>query len=291
MEWLGRPTHWKNIANAMDLLEEIQTHVVLGDAAMGTQLLAAGIPSGCCLEELCVSRPELVLGIHEQSIAAGARVIRTNSFGANSARLGSFGQERRVGELNWAAAQLARSAAKGKGVLVAGSVGPLGSAALPGIRKRFFEDQIGALLDGGAQLILLETFQVLEEILAAVEVKHTLHHCPVVCCLACDDDGRFSDGTTLATAFATLREAGADVIGVNCTSHPEALPSLFEGCEFGTPFAAFPNAGLQHELTPAGFAGIGLALIDRGVSLVGGCCGTTAAHIAALAGALSERRV
>src|SRR6185436_4660861 len=113
----------------------------------GTQLLAAGIASGCCLEELCVSRPELVLGIHEQSISAGARLIRTNSFGANSVRLGSFGKERHVGELNWAAAQLARSAAKGKGVYVAGSVGPLGNAALPGTRKQLFEDQIGALLD------------------------------------------------------------------------------------------------------------------------------------------------
>ena len=274
----------------MDLLEEMQAHVVLGDAAMGTQLLAAGIASGCCLEELCVSQPELVLGIHEQSIAAGARVIRTNSFGANSARLESFGHERRVGELNWAAAQLARTAAKGKNVLVAGSVGPLGSAALPGIRKRVFEDQIGALLDGGAQLILLETFQVLEEILVAVEVKHTLHHCPVICCLACDDAGRLSDGTTLAAAFDTLRTAGADVVGVNCTAHPEDLPALFAGHAFENPLAAFPSAGIQHELMPDAFARIGLALIDQGIRLVGGCCGTTAAHIEALAGALRERQ-
>jgi methionine synthase I (cobalamin-dependent) len=275
----------------MDLLEEMQAQVVLADAAMGTQLLAAGIGIDRCLEELCVSRPELVLGIHEQSIAAGARVIRTNSFGANSTRLGSFGQERRVGELNWAAAQLARTAAKGKNVLVAGSVGPLTKDALPDLRKRVFEDQIGALLDGGAQVILLETFQVLEEILVAVEVKHTLHHCPVICCLACDDVGQLSDGTTLAAAFDMLRASGADVVGINCTAHPESLPALFAGQSCEIPFAAFPSAGLQHELIPAAFAHVGLALIDREVRLVGGCCGTTAAHVAALAGALRDRQL
>jgi homocysteine S-methyltransferase len=271
----------------MDLLEEMEKGVVLGDAAMGTQLLAAGAAADSCLEECCVTLPEMVTRIHEEAIAAGARVIRTNSFGANAARLARFGHERRVGELNWAAAQLARSAAKGKGVLVAGSVGPLGEASVKA--QRLFEDQIGALLDGGAQFVVLETFQVLGEILAAIEAKHTLHHCPVVCCLACDDAGKLPDGTKLEAAFTTLHAAGADVVGVNCTAHPQSMPTLFETVTSADPRAAFPSAGLRHELTPADFAQLGVALADRGVRLIGGCCGTTAAHVAALSGALANR--
>ena len=264
----------------MELLEEIETRVVIGDGAMGTQLFAAGAQPGECLEEWCVTKPEIVQRIHEQYIAAGARLIETNSFGANAARLAQFGHEHRVAELNWTAAQIAKAAAKGRDVCVAGGVGPLG---VTHDRKRLFEDQIGALLDGGVQVIVFETFQSLEEILVAVEVKHSLHHCPVVCCLACDDTGLLPDGTTLATAFARLRAADADIVGINCNADPRALPALFD---HAPPLAAFPSAGVRHDLSPAAFAEIGCALAARGVRLIGGCCGTTPAHIAAFADAL-----
>ena len=264
----------------MQLLEEIEERVVIGDGAMGTQLFAAGARPGECLEEWCVTRPDIVQRIHEEYIAAGARFIETNSFGANAARLAQFGQERRVGELNWSAAQIAKAAAKGRDVCVAGSVGPLGVAD---DRKRLFEDQIGALLDGGVQAIILETFQSLEEILIAVEVKHSLHHCPVICCLACDDTGHLPDGTALADAFARLRAADADIVGVNCNADPRALPALLD---HAPRLAAFPSAGVPHELTPAAFAELACALAERGVRLIGGCCGTAPAHIAAFADAL-----
>ena len=265
----------------MDLLDELKTRLLIGDGAMGTRLLTAGAGLDQCLEEWCVTHADVVSRIHAEYIAAGARLIRTNSFGANAARLARFGCERRVGELNWSAAQLARAAAKGKDVIVAGSVGPLGDAA-PANCASLFEDQIGALLDGGAQCIVLETFQSLEEIFVAIEVKHSLHHCPVVCCLACDDDGFLPDGSTLTDAFAKLRAAGADVVGVNCTARPAAMPALFAGLESHAPLAAFPSAGLRHTLPPAEFARVAAALRDCGVRLVGGCCGTTPAHIAAL---------
>ena len=264
----------------MQLLEEIETRVVIGDGAMGTQLFAAGARPGECLEEWCVTKPEIVQRVHEEYIAAGARLIGTNSFGANAARLAQFGNEHRVAELNWSAAQIAKTAAKGRDVCVAGSVGPLGTGQ---DRKRLFEDQIGALLDGGVQAIILETFQSLEEILVAVEVKHSLHHCPVICCLACDDSGFLPDGTTLAAAFARLRAADADIVGVNCNTDPRALPALLD---HAPPLAAFPSAGVPHDLTPAAFAEIGCALAARGVRLIGGCCGTTPAHIATFADAL-----
>ena len=264
----------------MQLLEAMEAGVVIGDGAMGTQLFAAGARPGECLEEWCVTQPDAVQRIHAGYIAAGARLIGTNSFGANAARLAQFGHGRRVGELNWSAAQIAKAAAKGRDVCVAGSVGPLGVAQ---DRKRLFEDQIGALLDGGVQAIILETFQSLEEILVAVEVKHSLHHCPVICCLVCDGTGHLPGGIALATAFERLRAAGADIVGINCTTDPRAMPALLG---HAPPLAAFPSAGVTHDLTPAAFAEIACALAERGVRLIGGCCGTTPAHIAAFARAL-----
>src|SRR5438094_7582403 len=145
----------------MDLLDELQSRIVPGDGAMGTILIAANVPMERCFEELCVSQPETVRDIHEKYIAAGARVIETNSFGANAARLEKYGFAGRVNEINWSAAQLARQCARGKNVFVAGSVGPLGitaeQARASGIdRAAVFQEQIGALLDGGVSLIFFE---------------------------------------------------------------------------------------------------------------------------------------
>src|SRR5688500_17381035 len=147
----------------MDFLDELTANPLPGDGAMGTLLMERGIPAGCCFEELSVSAPELIGTVHRDYIDAGARVIRTNSFGANAVRLAPHGFERRIGEINWSAAQLARAAARGHDTLVAGSVGPLGITAeeadARGLdRAAVFNDQIGSLLDGGAQLMFFETF-------------------------------------------------------------------------------------------------------------------------------------
>ncbi len=151
----------------MDLLDELQTRVLCGDGAIGTLLLEAGIPLERCFEELCVTEPDRIETIHQQYIGAGARVIETNTFGANAVRLERFGLEGRVAEINRAAAQIAAKTAQGKNVYVAGSVGPLGisgeEAAARGIdRAQCFREQIGALLEGGAQLIFFETFMDFE---------------------------------------------------------------------------------------------------------------------------------
>jgi methionine synthase I (cobalamin-dependent) len=278
----------------MDFLDELQHRVLLGDGAMGTELLAAGIPPGRCLEELCVSQPDLVRGIHESYIGAGARLIETNSFGANAIRLAQHGCEHRVSELNWTAAQLARDVAKGKGVYVAGGVGPLGitaqEAAARGIdRHEVFTEQIGALLDGGCQLIFLETFLDADELLIALHAKQALHHCPVVALLTGNDPEEF------CAAAVKIRAADADVVGVNCVDGKHAL-HLLEGLDAGEPLAAFPSAGLPQthdsQLTyptaPEAFAASALGLANRGVRLLGGCCGVGPRHIAALAAALKE---
>jgi homocysteine S-methyltransferase len=162
-------------------------------------------------------------------------------------------------------------------------------------REEVFTAQIGALLDGGARVILLATFLDLEELLLAVQVKHALHHCPVIASLACPDDGRLPDGTPLAAAFAKLRAAEADVVGINCVNGPAAAVRLLAGLGGHGPLAAFPSAGLPtrtpggllYPATPQDFADALPALAASGVRLIGGCCGTTPAHLAALAETLT----
>lgn len=285
----------------MDLLDELQSHILPGDGAMGTLLMERGVPLERCFEELCVSDEDVVRRIHEDYIAAGARVIETNSFGANAVRLAKHGFERRVSEINWAAAQLARDCARGKNVYVAGSVGPLGinaeQAKERGIdRQAAFTEQIGALLDGGAQLIFLETFLDLEELELALYVKQALHHCPVICSLACTAEGRLPDGTLLTDAFNKLTDLGADIVGVNCANGPQAMLRLFEQLPADALLSAYPNAGYPkyHEgrflyfTTPEYFARSAVELASQGAKLIGGCCGTGPQHIAALAEALKE---
>ena len=283
----------------MDFLDELQHRILPGDGAMGTALMGDGGPADVCFEELCASAPERVREVHAQAIAAGARLIRTNTFGANAVRLAWHGHGHRVSEINWSAAQLAKDAVRGTGVHVAGSVGPLGLSAaeaeVRGIdREEVFTEQMGALLDGGARVIFLETFTDLEELLIAVQVKHALHHCPVIASLACPDDGRLPDGTMLAEAFAKLRAADADVVGINCVNGPAAV-RLLENIGDDGPLAAFPSAGLpvQSEgrlvwlATPEDFAKAAGQLAKQGVRLIGGCCGTGPAHLAAIAEALA----
>jgi homocysteine S-methyltransferase len=278
----------------MDFLDELQHRVLLADGAMGTELLAAGVPAGRCLEELCVSHPEVVQGVHERFLTAGARVIETNSFGANAVRLAQYGCEHRVSEINWTAAQLARDVARGKDALIAGSVGPTGITAEEAVargidRHEVFTEQIGALLDGGCQLIILETFVDPEELLIALHAKQALHHCPTVALLAGNDPAEFQ------AAAGRIRAADAEVLGVNCVDGPHAL-YLLDGLDLDGPLAAFPSAGipqthdrqLVHPATPEKFVTTALALADRGVRLLGGCCGVGPAHIAALATALRE---
>jgi homocysteine S-methyltransferase len=276
----------------MAFLDDLQKRPLIGDGAMGTELLAAGAPRGACLEELCVRAQEMVQAVHRSYLAAGARLLRTNSFGANAVRLAAHGCEHRVGELNWTAAQLARDCARGSGAVVAGSVGPLGPEGEGVNREGIFIEQIGALLDGGAQLIFLETFTDLGELLLAVHAKHSLHHCPVIASLACDAAGRVPDGATLGEAWARLRSAEADVVGINCLDPAAALSALDAAVDDPGPIAVFPSAGLPRErdgrleypIDPATFAGAGRRLLERGVRLLGGCCGAGPTHIAALGG-------
>ena len=281
----------------MGFLDELQSRFLPGDGAMGTMLLESGAPADGCLEELCVSAPEEVSAVHAAYVAAGARVIRTNSFGANAVRLERHGLQHRVNEINWTAAKLARDAARGQRIYVAGSVGPLGPGSTEGDRNRkaIFQEQIGALLDGGVDLILFETFQDLEELAIAVEVKYSLHHCPAIASFAWRFNGPFISGTSAEEAWVRLADRGADALGLNCIDSGETL-QLVERTPPGTFLSAYPSAGLpvnregrlEYPLSPLEFAIAARKIASRGVHLIGGCCGTRPEHIAALAETLAE---
>lgn len=284
----------------MNLIEELETGIVCGDGAMGTLLLDRGLAVDHCLEELCVSEPDRIRQIHEEYIAAGARVIETNTFGANAVRLSRFGFENRVVEINKAAARMAKKAAHGKDVCVAGSVGPLGISADEaeerGIdRAACFREQIAALLEEDVDLIFFETFMSLEEMEIALRANPGRDRI-VVSLFACEPEGRLQSGMPLVDAFARCRELGASILGANCLNGPRAMVQLFEKLPAGDLLAAYPNAGYPrytegryvYPTDPDYFAKAVCEMVEQGARLVGGCCGTTPAHIAAVARAIVD---
>ena len=287
----------------MDLLDELQTRVLCGDGAMGTLLLEAGIPIERCFEELCVSEPDRIEAIHQQYIAAGARIIKTNTFGGNAVRLERFGFENRVSEINGAAAQIAAKVARGKDIYVAGSVGPLGidgeEAAARGIdRTEVFHEQISTLLDGGVDLIFFETFTDFTEMEIAWRVANKSSAALAICSFACAPEGRISSGILLVDAFEKLYELGAKIVGVNCMNGPHGMVQLLERLPAKDLFSVYPNAGQPkyhegrfiYDTAPDYFARSARELVAEGARLIGGCCGTNPMHIAAIAAAIAELR-
>ena len=285
----------------MDLLDELETRLLCGDGAIGTLLLEAGIPLERSFEELCVSAPDRIRTIHQEYITAGARVIETNTFGANAVRLERFGLESRVSEINRAAALVALEAAKNKNVYVAGSVGPLGitadEAKARGIdRAECFREQISALVDGGVHLLFFETFMDFEEMAIAWRTLREMGDILAICSFACATEGRLSSGILLVDAFARLHELGAKILGVNCMNGPHGTVQLLEHVPTKYIVAAYPNAGYPkyHEgrfiyhTAPDYFAKSAREMVAEGARLIGGCCGTNPKHIAAIAGAIAD---
>jgi homocysteine S-methyltransferase len=282
---------------SVNLIERLNESVLLGDSAMGTRLHARGLPPDRCGEELVLTRHEVVRQAHDDDLAAGARVIRTNSFGANRVKLARHGLEGRINEINWQAAGLAAEAAKGRDALVAGSVGPLG-ATLEEVRAQgldphtLFQEQIGALLDGGADFILFETFRDLAELKIALRAVRSVDDSPIVALMSCTGGGLTPHGVPMAAAFAELKAAGAEVLGVNSDMGPRALTPLFRDSAQHAKdifWSAYPDA--VHPTSPTHFAEQMLELVRQGVRLVGGGRGTSPEHIAALRDALAADMV
>jgi len=288
-----------------DLLARTKQSPVLCDGAMGTLLYAKGIFINRCYDELNLSQPDLIRGIHHEYLQAGAEIIETNTFGANSFRLARHSLADKVRDINISGAKLAREAAKSFDVWVAGSVGPLGTRIEPLGKTSFkeardaFREQIEALLEGGVDLIIFETFGYLEEIhqamLAARDVSTSV---PILAQVTIDEDGNCLDGSDPETFAPKLAEWGADVIGCNCSVGPVAMLDAIERVRAATslPLAAQPNAGIPRSVegrniylcSPEYMANYALKFVAAGVRVVGGCCGTTPEHIRAMK---SELRV
>jgi methionine synthase I (cobalamin-dependent) len=287
----------------MDLLAELAERLVCGDGAMGTLLLDRGVPVDHCLEELCLSEPDRILAVHQEYVAAGARVIETNTLGANRVRLARFGLEDRTAEINKAAVRLARKATHGKEICAAGSVGPLGisshEAEERGIdRSACFREQVTALIEAEVDLMFFETFLNFEEMEIALRATPKTD-CTVVALFACEPETRFQSGMQLIDAFARCRELGAKIVGANCLNGPRAMVQLFEKLPAGDLLAAYPNAGYPrytegryvYPTAPDYFAKAAREAAAQGARLIDGCCGTTPAHIAAVSKMLVDRRL
>ncbi|HET9408906.1 MAG TPA: bifunctional homocysteine S-methyltransferase/methylenetetrahydrofolate reductase [Candidatus Sulfotelmatobacter sp.] len=286
-----------------DLLSRIQQGPVLCDGAMGTLLYSKGIFINRCYDELNLSQPDLIRGIHHEYLQAGADIIETNTFGANSFRLARHTLADKVREINLAGARVAREAAKSFDVWVAGSVGPLGTRIEPLGKTSFeeargaFRDQIAALVEGGVNLIILETFGYLDELhqamLATREVKGGL---PLIAQVTIDEEGNCLDGADPETFVPKLVEWGADVVGCNCSVGPVAMLETIERVRALTslPLSAQPNAGIPRSVegrniylcSPEYMASYARKFVAAGVRVVGGCCGTTPEHIRVMKSAL-----
>ncbi len=287
------------MADFRELLDDGRPH--LFDGAMGTMLYSRGVYINRSYDELNLVQPDLVGDVHRAYVRAGAEILETNSYGANRLKLAKYGLEERLRDINVRAAQIARAAA-GERVCVAGAMGPLGLRIEPfgptsaAEARALFAEQAEALLEGGVDLFVLETFADLDEVRQAVLAVRALCDLPVVAQMVIREDGRTPFGTEAATLAERLAEWGADVVGLNCSVGPSAMLQAVESMHAATahPLSTQPNAGLPREVdgrtiymaSPEYMATYAARLIRKGVRFVGGCCGTTPEHITRMSGAV-----
>ena len=289
--------------------EILANRPLLADGAMGTVLYARGIFINRCYDELNLSDPGLILSVHEEYLQAGAEILETNTFGANRLRLARHGLAGKVAEINVAGARLARQAVtnlkakQGSEAWVAGSIGPLGVRLEPlgktGLdeARSAFAEQMQILVDGGVDLLIIETMPALNEARVALEAAHSVApDLPVMVMVTVDDEGSCLDGSSPQQAAALLTEWGASAVGVNCSTGPTTVLTAIEAMRPATtlPLVAMPNAGMPRAVegrniylcSPEYMASFARKAITAGVQIVGGCCGTTPNHIRAMRSAI-----
>ena len=280
------------------LIEDGSVHLM--DGAMGTLLYERGVFVNVCYDELNLTDPTLVAGIHAEYWAAGSEILKTNTFGANPVKLSGFGLEDETERINEAAAGLALGI-EGAPVVV-GAIGPLGISVEPeGPLSReqaeaFFGRQVDGLLRGGVGGFLLETFSDLEEIEAAIRSVRSRSDLPLLAQLTFGEQGRTTTGVSAETAARTLDEWAVDAVGANCSLGPPGTVEVLERMAAVTsrPLIGQPNAGLPRVVgdrtmylaSPAHMARYALKMVEVGARFVGGCCGTTPSHIVAMREAL-----
>jgi methionine synthase / methylenetetrahydrofolate reductase(NADPH) len=285
-----------------DFLKE---NLVLLDGAMGSLIYEKGVFIDKCYDELNLSRPDLITSIHEEYVRAGARVIETNTYGANRFKLKSHSLLDQMEEINRKGVELARNAA-GPEVYVAGSMGPSGLEIEPWgeitLEEVFagYAEQAGMLHRAGADLFILETFQDIREMEQAIKAIKSVSERPVVAMMTVGEDGKTRYGVDLEDVTATLAASQASVIGLNCTVGPKPMLDFVEQMRRLThkPLSIMPNAGrpqytdgrMIYMSTPEYFSVYTKRFIEIGVRVLGGCCGTTPDHISKMANALAMKQ-
>jgi homocysteine S-methyltransferase len=283
-------------------LERLQTGpAIVGDGGMGA-LLSAAVPRLRSPEEANLRAPEAVVSLHVSFINAGAELIETNTFGANRRKLAHSFLEDELEALNSAGVKLAREAREvtGREVFIGGSIGPLGEPATSRVRRDLFAE-VATVLDGrGVDLFMVETFYDLEEVVDAVEAVRSVSSLPIVALLTFDESAETLAGVTAAEAAERLSELDVAAVGANHGAGLlAALAALQSMGENGKPLAALPNVGLASlaggrviypHATPEYFAEFAAHARDLGAKVIGGCCGTTPAEIAAIRSALEDER-
>jgi methionine synthase I (cobalamin-dependent)/5,10-methylenetetrahydrofolate reductase len=291
----------------MNFSERLSTGTILADGAMGTMLHARGVNFDKCFDELNITNPAAVADIHREYIEAGAQLIITNTFGANRFKLGKHGLQDDVAGINRAGVELARRSvsASFKDVFIAGDIGPLGVRIAPFGRvkpeeaRAAFAEQIQALADAGADLVVIETMSDLYEIQEAVRAAKETCTLPVIASVTFTRDDLTLLGDDPSKVAKTLAGAGADVIGVNCSGGPSQLLRILKQMKHAVPNGKFwvkPNAGwpeqvggrIMYPADPDYFGEYAISLRDAGANVVGGCCGTTPQHITAMKKALAS---
>ncbi len=273
---------------------------------MGTVLHTRGVNFDECFDALNLTQPALVAEVHREYIEAGSQIIQTNTFGANRYKLARHGLEQQVEQINRAGVELVRRViyASFKPVLIAGDVGPLGVRLAPFGRVKpeqahiAFAEQIGALVNAGIDLLIIETMSDLLEIHEAIQAAREIApELPIIASMTFTRDDRTLLGDSPAKVARSLQQSGATVLGVNCSGGPHQILRILKQMRTAVPdarFSAMPNAGWPEQaggriMYPAGadyFGEYALTFWKAGTSVIGGCCGTTPQHIAAMSRAI-----
>lgn len=294
---------------------------ILLDGATGTNLMEAGMPIGVCPELWVLEHPDVLISLQKGYVEAGSRIVYAPTFTGNRIKLAEYGIADRLEEINRALVALSRQAV-GERALVAGDMTMTGQQLYPIGELRFeelvdvYKEQARVLADAGVDLFAVETMMSLQECRAAVFAIREVCELPIMVTLTYNQDGRTLYGTPPETAVVVLQSLGVDAVGINCSTGPmEMIDPVRRMAEYATvPIIAKPNAGMPelaacdpdegadgkhsapkmktvYRMTPEEFADAGAKLVEAGASIVGGCCGTTGAHIRALADAVSGMAV
>jgi methionine synthase I (cobalamin-dependent)/5,10-methylenetetrahydrofolate reductase len=282
---------------AQEFRDQLANRVIVADGAMGTMLYSRGVFINRCFDELNLAQPDLVRQIHREYVKAGAEILETNTFGANRARLAAFGIAEKLVAINQAGVRIAREAAADSKAYVAGAIGPLGVRIEPlgptsfTEAREIFREQATALIEGGADLLILETFGNLGELREAVQAAHEAGGgtIPIIAQVTIDDFGHLPGGTDPESFTRQMDAWPIDAIGLNCSVGPKATLETIElMMQYSTkPMSAMPNAGLPTRVegrniylcSPEYMAQYARRLLWAGVRIIGGCCGTTPDHI------------